>query len=229
MRDAGAPARVRTNAAYTRALEAAGLAPIVVPPFADPAVATSVIEAVDGLLLTGGEDVDPARYGASPHPALGPVNAERDATELALVEAARAGGTPVLAICRGIQLLNVALGGTLVQDLPSERPSEVAHSADAARQRRTHRVVLVAGSRLARATGATTMAANSLHHQAIDRLAAPLRAAATAPDGVIEGVEGADDAWWVLGVQWHPEELTATPEPWDRGLFAAFAEAVRGR
>jgi putative glutamine amidotransferase len=220
---------VRTNAAYTRALEAAGLVPVIVPPFADPAVAASVIDAVDGLLLTGGEDVDPARYGAAPHPELGPVNAERDATELALVEAARARGTPVLAICRGIQLLNVALGGTLVQDLPSERPSDVVHSADATRDQRTHAIAVAEGSRLARAMGASRVTANSLHHQALDQVAAPLRVSGTAPDGVVEGVETPDETWWVLGVQWHPEELTATPEAWDRGVFAAFAAAVRAR
>lgn len=222
----GAPARVRTNAAYVRALEAAGLAPVVVPPLADPDVAASIVAATAGLLLTGGEDVDPARYGAAPHPALGSVNMLRDATELALVEAARAAGCPVLAICRGIQLLNVALGGTLVQDLPSERPSEVAHDPGAGRAARTHEVRLVEGSRLARAAGSTRIVANSLHHQAVDRVAPGLVVTGAAPDGVIEGVETPDDGWWVLGVQWHPEELTATPEGWDRGLFAAFAAAV---
>lgn len=222
----GGPLRVRTNAAYVRALEAAGLAPVVVPPLADPEVAASIVAGAAGLLLTGGEDVDPARYGAAPHPALGPVNAARDATELALVEAARAAGCPVLAICRGIQLLNVALGGTLVQDLPSERPSAVAHDPGAGRDARTHEVRLVEGSRLARAAGATRVVANSLHHQAVDRVAPGLVVTGTAPDGVVEGVETPGDAWWVLGVQWHPEELTATPERWDRGVFAAFAAAV---
>ena len=228
-REPGAPARVRTNAAYTRALEAAGLVPLVVPPFADPAHAEAVLAAVDGLVLTGGEDVDPSRYGAAPHPALGTVNAERDATELALVTAARARTLPTLAICRGIQLLNVALGGTLVQDLPSERPSNVAHAADEQRDRRTHDVAIDAGSRLATALGATRVAANSLHHQALDRIAPALRVTGTAPDGIVEGVETSDASWWVLGVQWHPEELVGTPEGWDRGLFAAFARAVASR
>lgn len=220
--------RVRTNAAYTRALEAAGLVPLVVPPFTDAARAADVVDAVDGLVLTGGEDVEPARYGATPHPALGAVNPARDATELALVAAARQRAMPVLAICRGIQLLNVALGGTLVQDLPSERPSSIAHAADV-RDRRVHDVVVADGSRLAAALGVERMRANSLHHQALDRVAPALRVTATADDGIVEGVETTDPSWWVLGVQWHPEELTATPEAWDRGLFAAFAEELRRR
>jgi putative glutamine amidotransferase len=229
VREPGAPTRVRTNAAYARALEAAGVTPLVVPPFADVSHAAAALAVCDGLVLTGGEDVDPARYGARRHPALGAVNADRDATELALVEAARANAVPTLAICRGIQLLNVALGGTLVQDLPSERPSRIVHAADTARDRRSHAVAVVEGSRLAQAIGATHIAANSLHHQALDRVATPLRVSATAPDGVVEGIESADAGWWVLGVQWHPEELTRTPEAWDRGLFAAFADAVRAR
>ena len=226
-RDADAPARVRVNAAYTRAIEAAGLLPLVVPPLADPALVAGVIAAVDGLVLTGGEDVDPAHYGAAPHPALGPVCAERDATELALVAAARERGTPLLAICRGIQVLNIALGGTLVQDLPSERPSDVAHSDDG--DRAMHDVTLTEGSRLARAVGATRITANSSHHQAVDRVAAGLRVTGTSVDGVVEGLETIDDGWWALAVQWHPEDLTDAPEAWHRGLFAAFAEVVRGR
>lgn len=226
-REGDAPPRVRTNVAYCRALEAVDTVPLLVPPFADPALARDVLAGVRGLLLTGGEDVDPARYGAVPHPALGPLAAERDATEIALVTAARERGIPVLAICRGIQVLNVALGGTLVQDLPSERPSPVAHSAPGPRDARSHEVRVVPGSRLAAAMGATCIAANSLHHQAVDRLGAGLVVAGTAPDGIVEGVETADGDWWVLGVQWHPEELTGTAEAWDRGLFAAFGEVVR--
>jgi putative glutamine amidotransferase len=229
VREPGKTMRVRVNAAYTRALEAAGLTPLVVPPLVDLANAAAVIAAVDGLVLTGGEDIDPARYGAPPHRALGAVVAERDATELALVAAARLSATPVLAICRGIQLLNVALGGTLVQDLPSERPSEVSHAPEDARSRRTHVVSVAEGSRLAQAMGAAHITVNSSHHQAVDRVATGLRATGTAPDGVVEGVETADDAWWVLGVQWHPEELTDTPEAWDRDLFAAFAAIARSR
>ena len=126
-------------------------------------------------------------------------------------------------------MLNVALGGTLVQDLPSERPGDVAHDPASSRDARVHEVAIAPGSRLAAAIGATRATVNSFHHQAVDRVAEALAVVARAPDGVVEGVEAADAAWWALGVQWHPEELTATPESWDRALFAAFAERVRRR
>ena len=215
---------VQMNAAYTTALEEAGLVPLLVPPLADPARVSAILDVVDGLALTGGEDIDPATYGATPHPKLGPIVPERDATEIALTRAAQERGMPLLAICRGIQIANVALGGTLVQDLPSERPSDVQHGAS---DERTHEVRLQAGSRLAAALGAPCIQVNSTHHQAIDRVATALRATGLATDGLVEGVESADPSWWMLGVQWHPEELTHTPEPWDRALFAAFAERVR--
>ena len=224
---AGRP-RVRVNAAYTRALEQAGLVPVVIPPLASPAHSLGLVAALRGLVLTGGEDVGPERYGAPPHPALGAVQPDRDATELALVAAARAAALPTLAICRGMQLLNVALGGTLVQHLPEERPGPVPHDQPGPRTSRSHAVRVAAGSRLAAALGAERLAVNSMHHQAVDALAAGLRATAHAPDGVVEGAESADPDWWALAVQWHPEELTDGPDPWDRALFAAFAEAVRG-
>lgn len=222
----GRPARVHMNAAYATALEAAGLVPLLVPPLADPADVSAILGIVAGLVLTGGEDIDPASYGATPHPALGTIVPERDATEIALTLAARERGMPLLAICRGIQIANVAMGGTLVQDLPSERRSEVRHGAS---DERSHEVRLQAGSRLAAALGAPCIRVNSTHHQAIDRVAPGLRATGLAPDGVVEGVESPDESWWMLGVQWHPEELMNSREPWDRALFAAFAEVVRNR
>jgi putative glutamine amidotransferase len=223
--------RVRLNAAYTRALERAGLVPLVVPPLAHPgAAAAALLAGVRGLVLTGGEDVDPALYGAAPHPELGRLQAARDATEIALVRAARERALPTLAICRGIQLLNVALGGTLVQDLPAERPTAVAHDQRAGRAERTHPVTAAAGSRLAAALGAERLEVNSIHHQAVRDLAPALAATAHAPDGLVEGAESRDPAWWAVAVQWHPEELTDGPEGWDRSLFAAFAaEVARGR
>ena len=225
----GAPQRVRLNAAYVRALEAAGLVPLVVPPLATPEAALPLLDVVGGLVLTGGEDVAPAHYGAAPHPALGRVTPARDETELALAAGARARGLPTLAICRGIQVLNVALGGTLVQDLPTERPSRVVHDPGSERDARVHEVAVVAGSRLAAALGATSPRVNSFHHQAVDRVAEGLVVTARAPDGIVEGVESSDDAWWAVGVQWHPEELVESPEPWDRALFAAFAARVLAR
>ncbi len=215
--------RVRLNTAYVNALESAGLVPLVVPPLAGPAAARSVMAAAAGLVLTGGEDVDPALYGQTRHERLHTVNRLRDDTEIALVHAAREAGKPVLAICRGPQLLNVALGGTLIQDIPSELPDAIPHDVRDTRDARTHEVTIEPGSRIAKAVGATSIIVNSLHHQSILGVAPSLRVTARAPDGVIEGVETEGEEWWVIAVQWHPEEMNDSPEPWDRGIFRAFA------
>jgi len=197
--------------------------PLIVPPSLDDDETRALVAGVAGIVLSGGEDVDPATYGATRNPATQPSHAGRDATELSLVAAARNAQRPLLAICRGMQLLNVALGGTLVQDLPSERPSDIQHARDDARAERTHGITVHPGTRLSAALGTTQLDINSMHHQAIDRLADTLRATAYASDGVIEGVETASRDWWVLGVQWHPEELFGDPLPYDRNIFAAFA------
>jgi putative glutamine amidotransferase len=218
--------RTRLNEAYTTAARAAGLRPYILPVLA-ARDADAMLDGVSGLILTGGEDVDPAHFDEPRHPALGEVHAGRDAFELALVHAARTRRVPTLAICRGAQVANVALGGSLVQDLPSEWPDVLAHESGRGRGDRTHGVHVAAGSRLAHACGVTTLTVNSMHHQAIARVGAGLAAVAHASDAVIEAVEWADDDWWMLGVQWHPEELTGAAEPWDRSLFAAFAEAAQ--
>ena len=220
--------RTRANVSYGDAARAAGLRPYILPVLA-PADADAMLEGMAGLILTGGEDVHPAHYGAAAHPALGEVHAGRDAFEIALVRAARARRLPTLAICRGVQVLNVALGGTLVQDLPSEHPAALPHDGGWARSDRVHALHVASGSRLAAAIGATDATINSMHHQALARLAEGLVPVAHAPDGVVEGVEWAGDDWWMTGVQWHPEELTETAEAWDRALFAAFAAAARSR
>ena len=219
--------RVRGNASYTDGLHSAGLRPYILPVLAD-ADADEMLAGVQGLVLTGGEDVDPKHYGDSPHDALGEVHAGRDAFELALILAARARRLPTLAICRGIQVANVALGGTLVQDIPSEWPSAIAHDGAGARDERTHDVEVDGSSQLARALGAIHLSVNSFHHQCIAVVAPGLSVVARAPDGVIEGVEWTGNAWWMVGVQWHPEELTGSVEAWDRSLFRAFASACDG-
>ncbi len=209
--------RVTLNTAYVRALESAGLVPLAVPTMLAPERAGAALTAVRGLVLTGGEDVAPDRYGATPHPRLGDVDPGRDAAELALIAAARARRVPILAICRGIQILNVALGGTLYQDLDSERPGPVPHSDETAR----HAVRVEAGSLLERTLGTRSASVNSRHHQAIRDLAPGLKAVAWADDGVIEAAEPADTtAPWMVAVQWHPEDLT------ERALFEGFAQAV---
>jgi putative glutamine amidotransferase len=217
--------RVRVNAAYATAIRGAGLLPLVLPVL-DPADADAALDGVAGLVLTGGEDVSPGRYGSAPHPKLGDTHDGRDAFEIALVQAARARALPTLAICRGIQILNVALGGTLVQDIPSEWTNPTAHDGEWARTARVHEVDVTPGSRLARALGTERPVVNSMHHQAVRDVAAPLATVARAPDGIVEGVEWPTEDWWMVGVQWHPEELAASPEPWDRALFAAFADVV---
>ena len=217
--------RVRVNAAYTVSIRGAGLVPLVLPVL-DRSDADAALDGMAGLVLTGGEDVNPARYGVAPHPELGDVHDGRDAFETALVEAARARSLPTLAICRGVQILNVALGGTLVQDIPSEWENAIEHDGDWARTRRVHEVDVVPGSRLARALGTERPIVNSMHHQAVGTVAPSLATVARAPDGIVEGVEWPTDDWWRVGVQWHPEELTATAEPWDRALLAAFADVV---
>jgi putative glutamine amidotransferase len=220
--------RVRLSIAYLKSLDGAGLTPIVVPPFEPCADREAILDAVSGLVLTGGEDVDPARYGAEPHPRLSTVHAERDATELSLLDGARRRRIPTLAICRGIQVMNVGLGGTLIQDLPSQHPSDIDHDIDGPRSDRTHSVTIAHDSRLARAVGRESISVNSFHHQAVETAAPGVIVTATAPDGVIEGIETPfANPWWALGIQWHPEDLTGGPEPWDRALFAAFATQVR--
>ena len=219
--------RVRVNEAYTDALVAAGVVPLVLPPM-DPALAVAALTDVEGLVLTGGEDIDPACFGESPHPATGAAHRRRDEYELALARAAHERRVPTLAICRGAQVLNVALGGTLVQDIPAQRPTAIAHDVQDRRGDRVHGIDIERGSNLARIVGDTSIATNSSHHQAVHALGRELRITARTEDGIVEAFEPTDPAWWMVAVQWHPEELTATPEEWDRRLFAAFADAVRG-
>ena len=226
IRPDGDTSRVRLTAAYVTALENAGLIPLIVPPLSNTDAAAAVLDSVAGLVLTGGEDVDPARYGEKRHEKVRNVNAARDATEVALIEEAHARGTPVLAICRGIQILNVALGGTLVQDIPSQCETEIDHDEDAPRDSRSHEISIEPGSLIAKAIGTDHARVNSFHHQSVKRVAEGMRVTARSPDGVIEGLESTDEDWWVMAVQWHPEEMTESAEPWDRGLFKAFARKL---
>jgi putative glutamine amidotransferase len=213
------------NEAYTDALVAAGMTPLVLPPI-DPRAALDALDGVDALLLTGGEDIDPKYFDQPPHEKAGEPHAARDACEIALARAARDRRTPTLAICRGAQVINVALGGTLVQDIPSQRETDVNHDQSAQRSERVHAISVDEGSLLSRVVGAADIRVNSSHHQSVDEVAPGLRVTAKASDGIVEAVESSDPAWWMLAVQWHPEELTTTPEDWDRKLFEAFARAA---
>jgi putative glutamine amidotransferase len=209
------------------ALENAGLIPLIVPPLSNDRAAAAVLDSVSGLVLTGGEDVDPARYGEERNEKVRSVNPARDATEAELVLEAKARGMPVLAICRGIQMLNVALGGTLVQDIASQCKTDIAHDEDGPRDSRSHEIVVEPGSLIAKAIGTERATVNSFHHQSVKRVAEGMRVTARSPDGIIEGLESTDKDWWAMAVQWHPEEMTDSPEPWDRGLFKAFAQQLK--
>jgi putative glutamine amidotransferase len=221
---------VRLNVQYVTAVEEPGGTAVLLTPGHDAASVERLVGLAHGLVLTGGEDVDPALYGQAPHPELSTVNPARDQVELAALRVALARGIPVLAICRGIQLLNVALGGTLYQDLPSQRAGDLLHEQGAPVGHRWHHATVDAGTGMEEILGTRELFINSFHHQAIDRLAEPLRAVAWASDGVVEGVEGKDHPW-LYGVQWHPErgeaESPADEHDPDRRLFWAFVRAAR--
>lgn len=215
------------NANYVRAVIAAGGLPVIITPELDQACAVELFGECDALLLTGGEDVDPVRYGAVPIAELGTTSPVRDANELALLAEARARDLPILGICRGIQVINIACGGTLFQNLPTQRETETNHDTSGGREQLSHEVILEPQSRLARIHGVTSLHANSYHHQAIDQLGSGLVATAHAPDGLIEGVESADHDEWLVGVQWHPEELCRDPDVAHLKLFASLIAAAR--
>lgn len=207
---------------YPRAMDQAGAVPLVIPPMAVSDL-EELLDHLDGLLLSGGPDLHPSFYDAVPHPCLGPTEPELDAFELELLRRADARGLPMLAICRGMQALNVARGGTLIQHLPDLAGGEVQHRQVAPGRVTTHGVRLETGSQLAGVLGGDEAHVNSFHHQAIEELGRELRPVAWAPDGVIEAVEAADRRFCV-GVQWHAESLAGHD---DHGrLFEAFVDAA---
>lgn len=213
---------------YPAALAACGAAPAIIPLGLPDDILRDLFERLDGLLLAGGVDIAPAAYGEAPHPALGRVDPARDDAELKVARWALAADLPILGICRGIQSLNVAAGGTLYQDLPAQYPGAIRHAyrpAESPWEQPTHRVTVAADSRLAAILGAAGLAVNSFHHQAVKDPAPGFAVVARAEDGVIEGIER-PDARFVVGVQWHPEGMFRT-DPLARRLFAAFVEAAR--
>lgn len=206
---------------YIEAVWRAGGLPILIPNV--PEAVDLYADGLDGLLLSGGGDVHPRRYTDEPrHPSVYGVNPARDEVEIRLVHRALERNRPVLAICRGIQVLNVALGGTLIQDIEAGVPGALPHSTPDDNPGLQHPVSVEPQSRLAEILGSSELVVNTYHHQAVACLGAGLRVVARAPDGVIEAVEAEDHAL-VIGVQWHPELL---PEPHDR-LFAALVKAAQ--
>lgn len=213
---------------YLRAIEAAGALPMVVPPLPEEAIG-SLLDRLDGICLSGGPDIDPDTYGASPHPELGPTEPDLDRFELAVARCADARGIPILAICRGTQALNVARGGSLIQHLPAVS-EEIAHRQQNPGNETSHAIDIELGSRLAAALGddevkvSNELDINSFHHQAIDRLGEGLKIVARAPDGTVEAIEDPSHPF-LIGVQWHAETLVH--RPYEAALFRHFVEASR--
>jgi len=216
---------------YVRVLTSCGAVPWVIPLLQDDeATLRAIYDRLDGVFLTGGVDVDPSRYGEERHPLCDHTDPPRDWTELTLIRWALGDGKPFFGVCRGIQALNVACGGSLYQDVPSQYPDAIKHdcfpSANGfTRDYLAHPVRIESASRLSRLLGTECCTVNSMHHQGIKKLAPGLTATAFAPDGLIEGVEAMDKRF-VLGVQWHPEELADDPAAPMRRLFTDFVSAA---
>ena len=219
------PARFGINQSYVRALAAAGCAPVLIPLLDDQDRLRAIYERLDGIVFPGGADVAPEEYGEDPIDNLSVIEPERDRTELVLARWAFEDDLPTLGICRGQQLLNVALGGTLYQDLRHQGVTQVEHSnADGrARNALLHSVRLDPDSRLAQLIDETRIDVNSLHHQAVKSVAPRLRVTGKSDDGVIEAIESPERRF-LIAVQWHPEEIDEIP--WVRRLFAGFASAA---
>jgi putative glutamine amidotransferase len=215
--EAGSPF-LQTRSTYTRAIEVAGGLPVLIPPL-EAAALTVLLGRLDGIVLPGGADVDPAEYGEARGPKTDVVE-ELDRLELAVANWAIHSDVPTLGICRGQQLLNVAMGGSLIQHVDDHRqPGD--------RTVVTHQLRLTPGSRLAEVFGSTEVEVNTMHHQAVKAVADGLEAVAWSADGTIEGMESHDHPW-LLMVQYHPEELVAFHEPSQR-LFSAFIAACQAR
>ena len=224
----GLPTSVVMNQRYYLAAAAAGAVPVLVPLLgSDTGTLRELYHRLDGVLIPGGVDIDPSHYGEAPHPRLGHLDAPRDNTELQLARWAIAEKKPLLGVCRGVQVMNVACGGTLYQDIEAQIPGAIRHDCfpqfGFARDFRAHEVELTAGSKLRATMQTDRVHVNSLHHQAINKLGARLRATAVAPDGVVEGVEVEGDDSFAVGVQWHPEAFDATDRPASL-LFQAFVK-----
>jgi putative glutamine amidotransferase len=208
---------------YVDAVRRAGGRPELVLP-GDPAVPEEILPRIDALLLVGGGDVEPVRYGAAAGDSIYGVEPDRDALEIDLLRLADRDGVPTLAICRGMQVMNVAFGGSLVQHLP-DRPGLLEHGSPSGEDLRRHDVKVEPGSLLASATRAESVDCSTHHHQGVDVLGQGLLATGWSEDGLVEAIER--DAGWMLGVQWHPEE-TAANDPAQQRLFDSLVERARG-
>lgn len=219
--------RAVVDAGYLRGMRVAGLLPLVLSPLDDSETHSRLMDRAGALVLTGGEDVDPGLYGQKPDGAR-KVSPERDSMEFALLRSAIERGLPVLAICRGVQVLNVALGGSLYQDLATHFDDAIAHDRWNELDVSVHGVRPDTPELLKNVFNGSGSMQNSAHHQGIDRLADGLTPVAFAPDGLVEAVEYRVAAAWTVGVQWHPERKIDRDDGVNRRLFEAFGDAVRG-
>jgi putative glutamine amidotransferase len=222
--------RFSNNQSYIRAVEAAGAAPILIPHVEDPSALRRIYELLDGILLSGGVDIHPKYYGQEPHPALNPSDVGMDRTETTILGWALEDDMPVLGICRGEQVLNVVMGGTLIQDIYTQYATTIDHRESFKRKIRdylAHDMVIEENSRLRELAGQDRIWVNTSHHQSIDKVAPGLVATAWAPDGIIEAVESTGHRY-VVAVQCHPEELWRK-HAWARRLFASFVDAATER
>lgn len=211
---------------YVDAIVAAGGAPILIPPLDDEAALRTIYERLDGVLLSGGGDIEPRHYGEEPSPRLGVLDPPRDHAEIPLTRWAVVEGKPLLGICRGVQVLNVALGGSLYQDIPSQLETNLVHDLSYKQQDWTylaHDLTLAPDSTLAGLLGSTRFPINSLHHQSLKAIAPGLRPVGWAPDGVVEAVEGMN-GHFVMGVQCHPEALQESADRRWQAMFRVFVE-----
>ena len=212
---------------YSEAVEAAGGLPVLIPLIPSGDFVSGVMDSLDGLLLPGSDsDIDPLRYGREPHPRLGSVHPEKDETDLLALAAAEERAMPVFAICFGLQSLNVSRGGTLIQDIESQHPAAIKHQQGAPRDRHSHTVRLLSGSRLGQLAQTDEAPVNSHHHQAVETVGRELVPTAWAADGIIEAVEDPRGDRFVVGVQWHPE-LGWEKDALSRALFREFVDEAR--
>jgi putative glutamine amidotransferase len=212
---------------YAEAVEGAGGAPVYIPLIPDRAYLSALCERLDGLVLSGSNsDLDPVYYDEEPHQRLGAVSPERDETDLILLEVAERRAMPVLGICFGMQSLNVARGGSLIQDLTSQMPEAVKHEQGQIINRPSHHIRIEARSLLAELAGSETARVNSSHHQAINKVGRDLRVIARAPDGVVEAIIDTRQDRFILGVQWHPE-IGWEKDKFSQAIFKKFIDATR--
>lgn len=210
---------------YVNAISNENGVPIILPKLVDEAHIKAQIDSIDGLLLTGGDDVDPNLFGEDPHQRLGHIEAGRDSYEMKLIDHALAQGKPILGICRGAQIMNVHQGGTMYQDIYEQMENEIiGHSQKAAREFPSHEVTIVEGTKLYEIIGEKTIRTNSFHHQANKVLAGNFVISASTSDGVIEGIESIEHEFFI-GLQWHPEDLYDHDKA-SQKIFKAFIKAA---